>query len=131
MRYLTLAEALELHRLLIEQAGGSHGIRDVGALESALAQPGMTFGGEELYPTIIEKAAAVGFSLIKNHPFIDGNKRIGHAAIETFLILNGYELRASVDQQEETILGVAAGALQREDLIEWLRNSVVTEPFNA
>jgi death-on-curing protein len=73
----------------------------------------------------------LSFSLINNHPFIDGNKRVGHAAMETFLVLNGYELRASVDDQEGTILGVAAGAVQREDLVAWLRNKVVTEPFNA
>jgi death-on-curing protein len=89
MHYLTLKEILELHRRIIEQSGGLTGIRDMGMLESASAQPLMTFGGEELYPTSIEKASALGFSLIKNHPFLDGNKRIGHAAMETFLVLNG------------------------------------------
>ncbi len=79
MRYLTLNEVLDLHLHLIERYGGSTGIHDLGALESALAQPRMTFGGEELYPTIVEKAAALGFVLIKNHPFVDGNKRTGHA----------------------------------------------------
>ena len=91
MRYLVLKEILELHRRLIEQSGGSTGLRDIGMLESALAQPLMTFGGEELYPTIGDKASALGFSLIKNHPFIDGNQRIGHAAVEIFLVLNGHE----------------------------------------
>ena len=75
MRFLTLNEVLELHRRLIHLFGGSSGIRDSDALKSALAQPRMTFGGEELYPTIIEKAVALGFSIIKNHPFVDGNKR--------------------------------------------------------
>jgi len=79
MRYLTLDEVLELHRRIIKQSSGSAGITNQGTLESALAQPRMTFGGEELYPTIVGKASALGFSLIKNHPFIDGNKRIGHA----------------------------------------------------
>lgn len=65
-------------------------------LESALIQPRMTFGGEELYPTIIEKASALGYSIIKNHPFIDGNKRAGHAAMEVFLVLNGFEISASI-----------------------------------
>ena len=86
-RYLSLSEILELHALLIEQSGGTNGIRDRGSLESAISQPQMTFGGEDLYPNIIEKASTLGFSLILNHPFFDGNKRTGHAAMETFLIL--------------------------------------------
>jgi death-on-curing protein len=98
MRYLTLGEVLELYHRIIRQSGGSQGIRDLGALESALAQPRMTFGNQELYPTVVEKASALGFSLIKNHPFVDGNKRTGHAAMETFLVLNGFEIDASVDE---------------------------------
>jgi death-on-curing protein len=86
MRFLTLIEVLELHRRVIEQSGGAFGIRDIGLLESAIAQPRMTFGGEDLYPSLLEKAAALGFSIIMNHPFVDGNKRTGHAAIETFLV---------------------------------------------
>lgn len=86
-RYLSLSEILELHALLIEQSGGTNGIRDRGSLESAISQPQMTFGGEDLYPNIIEKASTLGFYLILNHPFFDGNKRTGHAVMETFLIL--------------------------------------------
>ncbi len=81
MRYLEINELLEAYLQIMSQSGGSAGIRDRGGLESALAQPRMTFGGQDLYPTIAEKAAALGFSLILNHPFVDGNKRIGHAAI--------------------------------------------------
>jgi death-on-curing protein len=84
MRYLTLAELLEFHHRIIEQSGGADGIRDLGLAESALAQPHMSFGGVDLYPTLTEKAAALCFSLVMNHPFVDGNKRIGHAAMETF-----------------------------------------------
>lgn len=97
MHYLTLDEVLELQRRLIEQSGGSAGVANQGALESALAQPRMSFGGEELYPTIVEKAQTLSFSLTKTHPFIDGNKRIGHASIEVFLVLNGFEIMATVD----------------------------------
>jgi death-on-curing protein len=125
MRYLTLKEALELHRRIIEQSGGSTGMRDIGLLESALAQPLMTFGGEDLYPTLVEKAAALCFSLVKNHPFIDGNKRVGHAVMETFLILNGHEMSAGVQEQEEVILSLAAGELSRDDFNDWLRGHVV------
>lgn len=107
MRYLTLEEVLELYHGIIEQSGGSAGISNMGGLESAIAQPQMTFAGEELYPTIVEKASALGFSLIKNHPFIDGNKRIGHAAMEVFLVLNGFEINAAVDEQEQVILQLA------------------------
>jgi death-on-curing protein len=125
MRYLTLKEILELHRRIIQQSGGLTGIREVGMLESALAQPQMTFGGEELYPTIVEKASALSFSLIKNHPFLDGNKRIGHAAMETFLVLNGHELDALVDEQEQVILKVASGELGRDSLTDWLRAHII------
>jgi death-on-curing protein len=85
----------------------------------------MTFGGEDLYPTIIGKAAALGFSLIRNHPFVDGNKWTGHAAMEIFLILNGYEIDASVDEQEHIILELAAGELERMEFNEWLQTHVV------
>ena len=74
---------------------------------------------------LLEKAAALGFSLIRNHPFVDGNKRTGHAAMEVFLVLNGYEIDASVDEQEQTILQLAAGELAREVFSEWLRTHVV------
>lgn len=125
MRYLTLHEVLELYYRVMEQSGGAIGIRDLNAFASALAQPRMTFGGQELYPTIVEKASALGFSLIRNHPFVDGNKRIGHAAMETFLVLNGYEIEASVDEQERVILQVAAGEMGREAFTDWLRAHLV------
>jgi death on curing protein len=125
MRFLTLIEVLELHRRVIEQSGGAFGIRDVGLLESAIAQPRMTFGGEELYPSLLEKAAALGFSIIMNHPFVDGNKRTGHAATEAFLVLNGMEINASVDEQERVVLEIASGELGREAFVEWLQRNTI------
>jgi len=125
MRYLTVGEVLEIYSQVMKQSGGGVGIRDLGALESAVAQPRMTFNGGELYPTIVEKASALGFSLIQNHPFIDGNKRAGHAAMETFLMLNGYEISASVDGQVKIILGVASGKIDRNTFTEWLKNHVI------
>lgn len=80
----------------------------------------MTYGGQSLYPTIEAKAAAVCFSLVSNHPFVDGNKRIGHAVMETFLVLNGFELLAPVDDSEQLILKLAAGQLPRDELVEWI-----------
>ena len=128
MRYLALNEVLELYRRIMGQTGGLVGVRDLHALESALAQPRMTFGGVDLYPTAVEKASALGFSLIQNHPFTDGNKRIGHATMETFLVLNGLEIDASVDEQEQVILNVASGKMARENLTKWLRAHVVEKP---
>ncbi len=125
IRYLTLSETLQLHRQVMERSGGSMGIRDLGALESALAQPRVTFGGEELYPTLAEKAAALGFSLVQNHPFVDGNKRTGHAVMETFLVLNGCSIDAGVDEQEQVILRIARGEWRRDVLASWLRAHVV------
>ena len=128
IRYLTVAEVLELHRAIIEQSGGAHGIRDLGAIESAVAQPRQTFGGVELHRTLLEKAAALGYSLTANHAFVDGNKRIGHAALEVFLVLNGHEISASVDEQERFVLSIADGHETRESVHEWLRRYVVPRP---
>lgn len=124
IRYLTLDEVMSLHRQILKQSGGAAGVRDLGSLESAIAQPMMTFGGEDLYPTLVDKAAALGFSLIMNHPFVDGNKRTGHAAMETFLVMNDLEIFASVDEQELVILSLAAGSLDREELTKWLESRV-------
>ena len=121
MRWLQLAEVLGLHRRLIDQSGGTAGIRDLGLLEASLAQPRKTFGGIDLYPELLEKAAALGFSLIQNHPFVDGNKRIGHAAMEITLVLNGVELVASVDSAEAAVLAVAMGELNRESFTNWVK----------
>jgi death-on-curing protein len=85
VRYLTLGEVVELHRRIVSLTGGATAVRDLPALESAVAQPRITAGGVEAYPTVGAKAAALGFSLIQNHPFVDGNKRVGHAAMATFL----------------------------------------------
>src|SRR5688572_15263080 len=121
MVFLDFEDVLMLHEDLITQSGGARGIRDQGAIESAVAQPQMSFGGQDLYPTLAEKAAALGYSLVSNHAFIDGNKRIGHKAMETFLVLNGFEISASVDEQEVIVLRLAAGELTREDWNTWVR----------
>ncbi|MFN3741188.1 MAG: type II toxin-antitoxin system death-on-curing family toxin [Anaerolineales bacterium] len=120
MRYLTLRERLEIYQRVMQHSGGFIGIRDLGALESAVAQPRMTFDGEDLYPTIVEKAAALCFSLIQNHPFVDGNKRTAHAAMGTFLVLNGFEIRATVDEQERVILQIASSEMNRDAFVHWL-----------
>ena len=128
MRYLAFAEVLDLHHRVIEHSGGADGVRDLGGVESAVAQPQMTFGGDELYPTIESKATALCFSLVMNHPFLDGNKRIGHAAMETFLVMNGFELVAEVDDAETIILSLAAGKLSRDELLDWVTSHVQRLP---
>jgi death on curing protein len=129
IRYLSLEEVLELHRLALQQTGGLDGVRDLGGLESAIVQPQMTFGGQDLYPCLPTKATALGFSLVCNHPFFDGNKRVGHLAMEMFLVLNGQELTAGVDEQEAIVIHLAAGELSREKCAGWVRSRM--SPFSG
>jgi death-on-curing protein len=117
-----MGEVLELHRRIIQQSGGAVGARNLAALESAIAQPRMTFEGHDLYPSLESKAAAICFFIVQNHPFLDGNKRCGHAAMETFLILNGKEIEATVDEVERVILQIASENLSLEKLFNWLRS---------
>jgi len=124
MRYLTLGEVVELHRLVLAASGGATGIRDLGALESAVAQPRASFGGSDLHPTLIEKTGALGFALAQGHPFVDGNKRVAHAVMATFLLLNNADITATVDEQEQLMLNLASGRLSRSDLVAWLREHV-------
>jgi len=124
MRFLTLGEVLALHRRILAETGGRAGVRDLGAIASALSQPKVSVASQDAYPTLLDKAAALGFSLIRNHGFIDGNKRIAHAAMDVFLVMNGTEIRAPVDEQERFMLSLAAGEISRESLTEWLRSNV-------
>lgn len=124
MRYLQLSELLELHGRILANFGGTEGVLHFAALKSALAQPLMTFGGEDLYPSISDKAAALWHSLVSNHPFVDGNKRVGHAAMSIFLDLNGYAVEASVDEQETVVLRVATGEISRAALANWLESHI-------
>lgn len=125
MRFLSLGEVLALHRRILFESGGGPGVRDLSAIASAVAQPRMTVGGNDAYPTLVEKVAALGYSLVRNHGFVDGNKRIAHAAMEVFLVLNGMEIHAPVDDQEQFMFSLAAGGASREGLTDWLRSHVV------
>jgi death-on-curing protein len=119
--YLSIAQVLALHEKLVGQFGGLAGIRDRGSLESAVARPAMTFGGEDLYADLAAKAAALMHSLVLNHPFVDGNKRIGVAAAEFFVDRNGFVLAASDEELVRMALSVAEGAVEAEALAIWLR----------
>ncbi|MFO0851016.1 MAG: type II toxin-antitoxin system death-on-curing family toxin [Gemmataceae bacterium] len=124
MIYLTADEVIRLQADVIAQSGGLPGVKNRGLVESAVALPRQTFGGQELYPTLADKAAALGYSLARNHAFEDGNKRIAHAALETFLVWNGHELDAAVDEQEDVFLRLAAGAISRDEFTDWVRRSM-------
>lgn len=120
IRYLAVPEIVSLHGRIIQAHGGAEGVRDFGALVSAAAQPQMRFARRDLYATIPTKAAALAYALIGNHPFVDGNKRVGHASMEVFLVLNGYDLEASVDDAERIMVGVAAGKVSWAELAAWI-----------
>lgn len=119
-RYLTLPEVMDIHRWSLQAFGGLDGVRDSGLLESALAVPQMTFGGVELHTTLIEKAAALAFSLVMNHAFMDGNKRVGFWAMDTFLRLNGQCVICGAEEGEAMCLSLASGSMTKEQLTEWL-----------
>ena len=119
--YLSVEQVLALHQALVGQFGGASGVRDRGALESAVARPTRTFGGEDLYGDIAAKAAALMHSLVLNHPFVDGNKRIGVAAAEFFLERNASTLEAADEELEQLTLAVAEGEVAVEALAIWFR----------
>ena len=124
MRILTKRQVLMLHASLIAESGGCDGIRDEGLLDSAINSPLQSFAGEDLYPTVLEKAARLGFGLIRNHPFIDGNKRIGTHAMLVFLAVNGISLSYEDDDLIRIILSVAAGELDYTGLLNWLQRHI-------
>ena len=119
--YLSIAQVLHLHALQTARFGGSRRLRDRGALEAAVARPQATFGGEDLHEDVAAKAAALAHSLIQNHPFLDGNKRVGAMAMELFLLVNGHALRASDEDLEDVVLAVARDGLAAEALAIWIR----------
>ena len=120
---LSEEKVLILHELLTEETGGSAGVRDMGLLNSALESAYATFGGDELYPSREEKGARVGFSLISNHAFVDGNKRIGMFIMLIFLEVNGVKIRPTNDEVVRVGLAVAAGEMKYEELLAWIRES--------
>ncbi|MCB0041825.1 MAG: type II toxin-antitoxin system death-on-curing family toxin [Caldilinea sp.] len=119
MNYLTTAQVLFIHARLIAETGGAPGIRDLGLLESAVARPQATFDGEDLYPDLVTKAAALMASLVGNHPFVDGNKRVGITAAAIFLQRNGQRLTATNEAVEAFTLSVAQGKKSMEEITAW------------
>lgn len=117
---LSKSQILLLHEQLIAETGGSTGLRDEGILDSALNAPFQTFGGKDVYPSLQQKAARLCFGLVKNHPFVDGNKRIGIHVMLVFLALNGIELQHTQTELSDVILQLAAGDIQFSDLLDWI-----------
>ena len=122
MKYLTQDQVVRLHQALIETSGGSLGIRDVRMLNSALKTPLQTFDKSELFPSLLDKATRLAFGLIKNHPFIDGNKRIGTHVMLIFLALNGITLSYNDEDLIDIILKVASNQANESDLYQWIEN---------
>ena len=120
MKTLSKRQILMLHQQLVEQTGGSDGIRDEGLLDSALSAPFQSFDNTDVYPSLQQKAARLCFGLVKNHPFVDGNKRIGAHAMLVFLAVNGVELTYTQAELSDIILQVAASEKEYPNLLDWL-----------
>ena len=125
MQFLTAEQVLFIHARLVIETGGSHGVRDLGMLLSAIGRPGATFDNKDLYPDLFSKAAALMESLINNHPFVDGNKRTGVTAAGVFLLRNGFRLKASNEELATLALDVARGKSNLDRLAAWLRDNPV------
>ena len=120
MKRLSSGQVLKLHDARLEEFGGTSGIRDQGLLDSALNTPFATFGGKYLYPSLQAKAAQLGFGLVSNHPFVDGNKRTGAHVMLVFLAINGVDLNYTEEELIDVVLQVASGNINAQELLEWI-----------
>ena len=120
MIILTIDEVIDIHEKLTAATGGSPGLRDMGLLESAVLGCTQTFGGEDIYPTVIEKASRMAYAICKNHPFIDGNKRVAVTALLVILRINGVALSFTQEDLIVLGLGIADGSIGYEDIITWV-----------
>jgi len=118
---------INLHEIIIEKYGGIKGLRDIKALESAISRPFMTFDQIDLHPTLIEKAAALIESLISNHPFLDGNKRIGYVLMRYFLLENKMDINASQSEKYEFVIKIAKGQSSTKEINIWISNHITTK----
>jgi death-on-curing protein len=123
VNYLSAEQVLFIHARIVSEIGGSHGIRDLGLLESAVARPQASFEGNELYPDVFAKAAVLMESLVGNHPFVDGNKRTGIASAAIFLQVNGWKMTASNSDLEAQTLSVVVEGTPVDDLAAWLQEN--------
>ena len=124
MIWITLEQIIELHTLVIKRSGGLDGIRDKGSLESAIAAPLQSFGGQDLFPGEIEKIARLGYGLSSNHAFVDGNKRIGALATQLLLQWNGYHLPLRENELSDMFIAIADGRATEQDLLNWIKSKI-------
>ena len=127
MNKLTAEQVIKIHSKIIKRTGGVDYVRDYNLLDSAVNAPFQTFGGCELYPTIEEKATRLGFNLVMNHPFSDGNKRIGAVSLLTFLKLNGVELSYTQKELVDVILNLASKKIGYKELLEWVKTHIISK----
>ena len=118
---ISVNQTLEIHKIAIDNFGGADGVRDLSGLESALARPFQTFGGEDLYQSTLEKAAAIGESIIVNHPFLDGNKRTGYILMEAILRFGGEKISCNDDEIYQFVIEISTGNKKFEQIVEWLK----------
>lgn len=121
MKYLYPKQVLYLYQEIIQQSGGTLGLRDQGLLEAAVYRPQASFGGQDLYPDLFSKTAALGHSIILNHPFVDGNKRVGLEAMRLMLRLNGWDLHAPQNAKFDFVMDIAKGKFSEQAIADWLQ----------
>lgn len=122
---IDLEEVLQLHEIAIEKFGGIKGVRDQKLLESAINRPFVTFGGEDLYKTVEEKASAVLESIIKNHPFHDGNKRTAYLVYRLFLMSESYDIQAAQEEKYEFVIDIASGKMTFDEIVSWTKQKLI------
>lgn len=124
---ITLKEALIIHELAIDKFGGSYGVRDMNLLESAILRPNTTFDGKDLYPNVVDKAAAIIESIVKNHPFSDGNKRTGYILMRLILLKSNFDIKATEKEKYEFVIKIAEGKLDFNEIKSWIEENLEKE----
>lgn len=119
---MDVQDVIHIHHILIEKFGGSHGVRDLGALEAAVHRPFTTFDKQELYPTAVEKAAAIFESILINHPFIDGNKRTAYVMMRLILMVHGFDIQAAQDDKYAMVMSASMGEIRFDDIKDWVQS---------